>query len=71
MKSSTILFIAIAVVAIGAIPLYGVITGHYAEMMGGRMMVWGIAWVLLILIVTVGGITLLLLRIRRSWKRRV
>lgn len=50
MKASRWTWITLALAATSGIPLYGLFSGHLAEMMGGRMMVWGIAWMLLILV---------------------
>jgi hypothetical protein len=49
-ERSHLTWLAVVAVISSAIPVYGWFTGHLAEMMGGRMMVWGIAWLLIVLV---------------------
>ena len=55
----------VATVFIAIIPVYGLLTGHWSEMMGGRMMVWGILWIAQILAVILLGLIALAARWRR------
>ena len=64
MSPKAILWIAIAVIAAAWIPCYGWMTGHWAEMMGGRMLLWGVAWMFILfveamIILTLAGRALL------------
>ena len=47
---SRVITALIAVVITAAIPVYGLLSGHWAEMMGGRMLVWGLAFYLIVVI---------------------
>ena len=40
--------IALWIIAAASIPVYGLLTGQLEEMIGGRMMVWGGAWLLIL-----------------------
>lgn len=62
--------IIIIVGLIVAIPLYGVLTGRLADMMGGRMMVWGFTWIAIILVIAIVGVAAGLVRVLKSMGRR-
>jgi hypothetical protein len=47
-SASRVIWAVIAISAALGIPIYGWMSGHWAEMMGGRMLMWGVAWMLLI-----------------------
>lgn len=50
MTASRLTWLTVLIVAAGAIPVYGRLSGHLAEMMGGRLLLWGIAWMLIVLV---------------------
>jgi hypothetical protein len=47
-SASRVIWTVVSILVVLGIPIYGLVTGHWAEMMGGRMMVWGIVWMLMI-----------------------
>lgn len=63
------LWIVLGVVAAAAIPTYGLFSGHLAEMMGGRMMLWGLACLLIILIELAIALTVFLRAIARRMRQ--
>ena len=64
----TAALIALWIIVAAAIPLYGLLTGQLEEMMGGRMMVWGGAW-LLILFTQLVIALIVVVRIARRGRR--
>jgi hypothetical protein len=59
-------FVLLLLGIIVVIPLYGLVTGHLAEMMGGRMMVWGLAWALAVALIVVVA---MMWTLARQWRR--
>lgn len=66
MTPKRVIWTGTLVLAAAAIPAYGALTGRWAEMMGGRMMVWGFAWVAILMIEL---ILVLAIAARAGWKR--